>query len=522
MPQPLTIKVRPFDPPPGALEAATEHVQRAVRRRVGDGESRLLALRMLPPERKSARASRPSDFHATVYDYTAARTLDVFGNLRELQRLEIVETARQPGVSHEEYQAAVAVLRRSSELGPALREGRVAAYKPMPAHVPVELPDGRRERRVTVGLLPAKRSERHEIVAVDLARRRVTRFDERAPESALAANAVCGVPPDAGQATAVQGTPGQALVTVSRGSTVLWTFLAVRPAASSGYWGSGVELRNVAYRGRSVLYQAHVPILNVRYNADRCGPYRDWQWQEGMIKANGTNVAKGFRLCASPAKTILDTGSDTGNFLGVGIYAAGEEVVLVSEMEAGWYRYVSEWRLHANGTIRPRFGFGATQDSCVCNVHHHHTYWRLDFDIGSPTNRVREFNDPPVGGGPKWTTMQWEAKRMRRPERKRHWRVENAEGRGYDIVPGEHDGTAVGDAYAKGDLWVLRYRPNELDDHPTSGTEVELDRFVQRQPIVDQDVVIWYGAHFTHDVRAHGPAEPDHIVGPTLVPRRWR
>jgi hypothetical protein len=521
MPQPLTIEVRPFDPPPGAVAAAREQVERAVRRRVGDGESRVLSLRLLPPARKSARPARSAEFHATAYDYTGARTLDVFGSLKDPQRLEIAESARQPAVSHEEFEAAVAVLRRSGDFGPALREGRIAAYKPMPAHVPFELADGRRERRVTVGLLPAKRRERHEIVAVDLARRRVARFDAGAPEAALAAAATCGVPPDAGQATADQGTLGQALVTVSRGSTVLWELLAVRPAASSGFWGSAVELRNVAYRGRSVLYQAHVPILNVRYDGDKCGPYRDWQWQEGMIKATGTNVAKGFRLCSAPAQTIFESGSDTGNFLGVGVYADGEEAVLVSELEAGWYRYVSEWRLHANGTISPRFGFAATEASCVCNVHHHHAYWRLDFDIGSPANHVREFNDPPLGGAAKWTTMQWEAKRMRPPGRKRYWRVENRDGRGYDVLPGPNDGTAVGDAFAKGDFWALRYRPDELDDHPIVDTEIELDRFVQRQSIVDQDVVVWYGAHFTHDVRADGPADPDHVVGPTLVPRRW-
>ena len=38
---------------------------------------------------------------------------------------------------------------------------------------------------------------------------------------------------------------------------------------------------------------------------------------------------------------MLDTGSDTGNSLGVAIYVKGQQVVLVSEMEAGWYRYVS-------------------------------------------------------------------------------------------------------------------------------------------------------------------------------------
>jgi len=93
-----------------------------------------------------------------------------------------------------------------------------------------------------------------------------------------------------------------------------------------------------------------------------------------MLQASGTNVAPGFVLSTAPAKTILDTGSDTGTFLGTAIYVAGQEVVLVNELQAGWYRYVSEWRLHADGTIRPRFGFDATCSSCVCVRHHHHVY----------------------------------------------------------------------------------------------------------------------------------------------------
>ena len=82
-----------------------------------------------------------------------------------------------------------------------------------------------------------------------------------------------------------------------------------------------------------------------------------------MIQATGADVAPGFRLCPTPATTILDTGSDAGNFLGVGIYVQGQEVVLVSEMEAGWCRHVSMWRLHTDGTIRPRFGFAAVDTS---------------------------------------------------------------------------------------------------------------------------------------------------------------
>jgi hypothetical protein len=522
MPPKLSIEVKRYDPPRRTLAAVEEEIVRVARAHVGEVDHRLLSFRLLPPEKtKRARPARPSDFLATVYDYESSRTLDLRGSLKDPKRIEIVESARQPGVTHQEWEAAVEVVLRDDELGPLVEDGRLTPYKPMPPHVPVERPDGSRERRVTVGLQPAGRRVKHEIVAVDLARRRITRFDKGAPDNSRAAPAMCGVPQNSSQATADQGTAGQVIVKVSRGNTVLWEFVAVRPAASSGFWGSGVELRNVAYRGRSVLHQAHVPILNVRYDKDACGPFRDWQWQEGMIQAAGQTVAPGFRLCTGKARTILQSGSDTGNFLGVGIYLDGEEVVLVSELEAGWYRYVSEWRLHANGQIQPRFGFAATRDTCVCNIHHHHTYWRFDFDVGDTVNVVKEFNDPPPAGAKKWTTMKFEAKRMRNAARKRRWRVENLAGRGYEIVPGPHDGTAVGDPYAKGDFWAIRYRPNEIDDHPISDTEIEIDRFVTRQPLAHQDVVVWYGAHFTHDVHEHGAAEPDHVVGPTLVPYKW-
>ena len=81
-----------------------------------------------------------------------------------------------------------------------------------------------------------------------------------------------------------------------------------------------------------------------------------------MIQATGKDVAPGFRLCPDAGEDDpRRPASDTGNFLGTAIYVDGQEVVLVSELEAGWYRYVSEWRLHADGTIRPRFAFDASR-----------------------------------------------------------------------------------------------------------------------------------------------------------------
>jgi hypothetical protein len=297
---------------------------------------------------------------------------------------------------------------------------------------------------------------------------------------------------------------------------VLWSLIAVRPAASSGTMGSGIELRSVAYLEKRVLRRAHVPILNVRYSRDQCGPFRDWQNEEGRFEARGDDVAPGFRLCPQPARTFLDTGDDRGNFLGVAVYVEGEEVVLVSELEAGWYRYISEWRLAADGTIRPRFGFGAVDNSCVCTAHHHHAYWRLDFDVASAANNaVREHNDPPVVGTRNWHTLRHEIRRPRDPAHKRRWRVVNLQsGEGYTLIPGPHDGRA--DSFGVGDLWALRRRGGQLDDGSTQA-RADLDRLVNRESIRDADVVLWYAAHFRHAPGHEGA----HIVGPDLVPVGW-
>jgi hypothetical protein len=330
------------------------------------------------------------------------------------------------------------------------------------------------------------------------------------------------------QQPTTRNAPGQVWVTISQGGKKLWRFLAVRPAASSGTNGSGIELRYVDYKGKRVLYRAHVPFLNVKYQNDARGPYRDWQNEEGMLKATGIDVAPGFRFSPTPATTILETGDDSGTFLGTGIYIQGKEVVFVCEMEAGWYRYVSQWRFHMNGTLKPRFGFSAVEISCVCNVHHHHCYWRLDFDIKTPgSNLVREFNNPALGAS-KWDDKNYEVRRPRDPSHNRFWRVlHTPSGSGYDIIPGHDDGVAAAmpDApYGRGDVWITRYRNTEIDDGVVAigpPFEANIDQWVNGESTKNTDVVFWYAAHFTHDVTHESAGAHGHIVGPDLKPYRW-
>lgn len=507
-----------------AIRALREHPE--VLRYLEGTRNRLLSFAFLEvDDPEKARALPPNAYRATFYDYTNNRAVLADGFLEARERVEVGEWGLQPLPNEEEFEEALEIVREDPELGGLIRDERVLPYRAMPPLVDNEEPDGRIARTLAVGLLPREREARHQIVGVNMITREIIRFEEAAPPTAVAHNPICGLSYGSSPAPIPPGS-GLAWVTVTQGGTVLWRFQVARPVVSSGTRGSGVDLRYVDYRGKRVLYRAHVPILNVLYDANACGPYRDWQNSENGFQATGSDPVTGFRVCPAPAQTILDSGVDTGNFRGVAIYVQGQEVVLVSELDAGWYRYISQWRLHANGTIRPRFGFSAVQNSCVCTKHIHHPYWRFDFDIETAGNNVvREFNDPPIVGS-NWHTKYYEIKRYRNPSRKRKWRVDNAaSGSGYDLVPGTDDGTA--DVYARGDVWMLRYRGSELDDghNQTSGppgvTEADLDKFVNGEVIANQDVVIWYAAHIEHDVQGEPPGHYGHWSGPDLVPHDW-
>jgi len=534
-PSDLSIEVEPFGPTPTDLDALSQRLlaHSQVKKLLKGAHYRVLstiALETDDTRKGSAKPKPPDRVRTVIYDYSNHRSLLVTASLSRPDEITVEESGTQPAVTNEEFAEALRQLEGDQAIGPLMRGRHLRVYRPIPAVISEEMPDGRHRRLITVGLLSAEEHAPHEIVAVDLLENRVVRFPEHAPPGAAPGNrTLCGVPVDAGQPTANKGTAGQVWIRVKRGRKTLWRFLAVRPAASSGTNGSGIELRYVDYRGKRVLYRAHVPILNVKYDRDACGPYRDWQYQEGQIQATGQVVAPGFMLCNGKAQTIMDTGSDTGNFLGVGIYFAGSEVVLVSEMEAGWYRYVSEWRLAADGTIRPRFGFAAVESRCVCNRHHHHVYWRFDFDIiTAGGNRVSEFNQPPLVGGQNWHAKYFEIRRPRDPTRTRRWRVEHpSSGAAYEIAPRPEDGVAsrMPDwPFGRGDVWILRYRSTEVDDGVVATGppyEADIDRWVDGEALQDRDVVVWYGAHLTHDLQEGGAATHGHVVGPDLQPVNW-
>lgn len=512
-PVPLVVTVTPWGPSQSAIDHARAVVAShpLVRQYLDRTANRFLSFDLLD---SPVQGQPPNGFRATFFDYTNDRAIVATGLLERPESITVKVSFDQPLPSGEEFDAAVAVVARDPVLGPSLADDSVEAYRPMPPVL--ESPTSNNERTVTVGLRSRKSRVTHEIVGVILGRDRVVRFTNGAPPAAAANAFQCGTP-GAGQPTTARGTAGQFQITVTQGSTTLWSMLAIRPAVSSGLRASGIEVQNVDYLGKRVLKRGHVPILNVQYENNGCGPYRDWQWQEGMFQTDGADVAPGIRNTIAPAQTILDNGTDVGNFAGVAYYTTASSLVLVTELQAGWYRYIQEWHFESNGTIRPRFRFGGTFNSCVCLTHTHHAYFRLDFDIvTSNKNAIWEING-------RWNPIRRNTEMMslRSPTWNRRWLIENtASGEKYMIVPREQDGLT--DTYGRGDLWFLAFRGNELDDgHNQTGgeTEAQLNKFLTGESL-NGDLVVWYAGHSVHQ-GGHESDDEVHAVGPDLVRVVW-
>lgn len=530
------IKVKTWGPTQAEVDAAKARVESSapVQTALKGVKYRLMSLDYIETE-----ANKPTRYRVTFYDYTNDR---VFVAESDFAAKEPVSVRREkyaeadavfaPGVSSEELFDAFEMVKTDKELNAFYKQGKLQTYDAMP---PVTLLDG--ERLVNIGIT---KDGVEQVVGISFKNDRIVYYDKGAPPTSKAAPESCGIG-NSGQVPTANGTPGQFQLTVRSTPTQepLWEMLVIRPSASSGNPSerSGIEIRDVKYKGKSVLKRGHVPILNVQYEGDVCGPFRDWQYQEGPFaapEAGAQDPAPGLRILAQGqvATTALDTGIDQGNFRGVAIYQQntvnGNELVMVSEMNAGWYRYIMEWRFAPDGSIRPRYGFGSTKNACVCASHHHNAYWRFDFDVVNQSNKVFQ-----VERGRKFLKpITNETSVLRNYGTNRGFVIQNSTGdEAYSITPSLSDGNA--DTFGVGDFWLLKYKgtaaaPEELDDQ-NSDSAANFAPWLNNESLVDQDIVVWYAGHYLHNDGAN-LLDPDrsglvltgsHVVGPVLRPIRW-
>ncbi|NJL26732.1 MAG: hypothetical protein HC897_02085 [Thermoanaerobaculia bacterium] len=287
---------------------------------------------------------------------------------------------------------------------------------------------------------------------------------------------------------------------------------------------SGLEIRDVYYRGKLVMKRGHAPMLNVEYNPGGCGCYRDWQDQEQSIRADHqiTPPSSGYFEPTFPAETVCDHSTSNTSPVGdcpwggsgpcnsgVAAEKYADHLVMSTQFAAGWYRYTMRWTFYLDGRIEPRWGFGTANTSCSTATHRHHVYWRFDFDIdGADGDSVNE-------GAQVFTT---EAARTW-GDGSVTWEVhDGTTGRGYRLVPGTNDVELPSDGYSKTDFMATLYHSGELQDNDQGlgDCAVEVEDLVNSESIQNADVVLYYRGGVQDVVNSN--IYFCKTVGPTLVP----
>ncbi len=471
------------------------------------------------------REGEPGRYDATIYDYTVQKVFELVVDASGAQ-LSRRTSSEQPPLGPGELDDAMKVVETHSPWAEGIAQGTHRIYAPMPATTI----DKEGRRLVNVGIMRPTgflEAAENEIVSVDLSTGRIVRYPEASPPTGLATSFVCGPPEVPGGAPV--GPCGALTHYEWPAANPVWKFDVMHPKCTQSVQpsGTGLELQNVFYRDHLVLARADVPVLNVRYANDTCGPFRDWLFAENCFAARGTQPSPGILVTdGTPPTTFCENGTDDGVFKGVAVHDEGNALWVVSEMDAGHYRYVMEWRLFLDGTIQPIFGFGATSDSCTCNLHFHNVYWRFEFALDGVapdfTTGINTLERRVPGTLAEWSPVSREAV-FNRPTTswtEDWWRVRNpATGGEYVLKPGPEDGSAQGVDYARGDVWALAYNPGQIDD-PNTGTAIQIDGWLSNESLgTTKRLVLWYRAGFTHDWEPSG-TETCHYVGPTIEPAR--
>jgi subtilisin-like proprotein convertase family protein len=484
----------------------------AIRRALETPDHRVLSV--------TVREDDPARFDAVIWDTTVEKAfqLVVDGNATVLSR-EAVEI--EPMASELEFRDAKRILAESAAFGPAIASGEVELDSVMPPSTM----DAKGRRLLNVGVTA---SHTNEIVSVHVPTGEIVRYDAGAPPTARANAFSCGpgvqscfgIPSGSCETTYLVEWPSE---------NPVWRFNVTHPSCTTtaSTDGTGLLVTDVYYNDELILQRAEVPVLNVQYHGNACGPYRDWLWQEDCFQADGVDVSSGIRVTTGnpTPSTFCETGSDAGNFKGVAIHDQGSYLWLMTESRAGWYRYVMEWKFYLDGTIEPVFGFGATKNSCTCNRHDHHSYWRFEWAIGGTSGNqatgINRLEHRVPGSEDLYTPVTAEGKFVREAAVGSidRWRIQNPQsGSAYLIVPGDEDSTANGDAYADADLWALAYNTSQINDPNAGATGIRINSWINGEALGDtKRLVTWYHAGYIHDVGRDGD-EACELVGPRLVP----
>ena len=306
----------------------------------------------------------------------------------------------------------------------------------------------------------------------------------------------------------------------------VWEMCWLAPGSSSGVQGSGLEVRDVYYKGIQVAKRFHSPILFAEYRNGSGGDcYRDWKDANAKFAAtpsvrNQLGIPGSF-LATTTCDISKDATASHGTcpfsnlspnpFVNADCQASGvaiedrtnavnpEEsyVLLTTQYSASWYQYASRIAFYANGDINPEFGYGNSNGTYNNVTHWHHNYWRLDFDIAGAEHdqisangvlKPTEFTDlRSLTGGPGGGPTYWEI-------------TDTVQNFGFRITSGAGDYTPANES-GRGlhmvDVIGTAFINNEFSDKADNNLndcQMVASNLANGQNLADTDVVFYYTA----------------------------
>lgn len=342
----------------------------------------------------------------------------------------------------------------------------------------------------------------------------------------------------------------------------------------------GLVLTNVHFKGISVLKYIGLAEIYVPYAT---GSPRPVDFSLGGFKGNPMpiEVARDCYSQGSCRALNKDGSRASGDFADVMIHdedtgfayagatgrAPGKILVLWSMchfpgpgdgVNNDGYTYVIRWKLFNDGRIRAEVGAtGGLQhlnidknkarglvvgkdnsgEEVFAPSHVHNFYFQVDLDVdGANDNTVQELNyvndsATPMKSRAVWKKVETESGLYTNPKTFRSWRVLNrkslnAQGRprSYHLLPSSGGSWRDGDSYKilRPDIMFTKYRETEFPYSSSDATPtlLALGNYLNKERIVEADVVAWYRVAFMHLARSEDwPAQPIVWHGFDLMPR---
>ena len=273
--------------------------------------------------------------------------------------------------------------------------------------------------------------------------------------------------------------------------------------AVSGF--EGLSLLNGKYRGRAAIGKFSMPVIRVKYLKDG-GPgdiLRFISEATGQALGAGPYADRLFWKLGHPTYGLQRIANRNNQYVGFYSYVVNgvQWMGLSIYARIGAYHISQQWHLSEDGWVLPR----AWSKGLTINMdHHHHPYWRLDFDIdGQGANSVFVHN---FGA---WSQYPTEVNDVKNPDPRAQtsWFVGNdLTGAGAHVIPSKNDGAS--DGFSRLDVGVRRFStpeettPWNYQKSPTGSWDWQMDvgdlGFLNGESVSGTDVVFWYVAHMFH------------------------